>query len=488
MSSTGAARPMVETRRSARRSGSGALPADGAPSEPASDLSGKNNGLVISDDNTLKQTVEVGKQERQGKEVLVVEELDELNEDSGSLDEPPGWLPDGWIMEVCQEVNGSIYQYYTSPMSGYTFTSKMDTLHYLFSGVEERTLELQKSHTWLPRGWVIEVRAGGKKMDKMYKFYVHLPTRKRFLSKAEVLHFVNKGMVSTCDMDVLCDTSTDDNILAQVEFSPDGLPDGWVKETIFRKCNDGIRKDPYYTDPVSRRVFRTLKSVLSYLGTGEISKHSYLPRRNVIDMYSFDKCADLPKSMLKRLKAEGQTKKKFMRALVLDKELSNGQTSNHSEGAIGLTQSDPEGDKFGSVEATWEKGISSETMKRRRGRPKKILKQTNDSISDRDKGEHIEAKEDVDISGGKDLRNVKTSEHTETQNSMMIIKEVNNNNTAENKLSKTVGDKSDLVTGMALHKQENVRLTEVSEKATFSTVHKFYKRRNCNQTLGSRKR
>jgi len=36
-----------------------------------------------------------------------------------------------------------------------------------------------------------------------------------------------------------------------------------------------------------------------------------------------------PKRMLKRLKAEGQTKKKFMRALVLDKELSNGQTSNH---------------------------------------------------------------------------------------------------------------------------------------------------------------
>jgi hypothetical protein len=49
----------------------------------------------------------------------------------------------------------------------------------------------------------------------------------------------------------------------------------------------------YYTDPISRRVFRTLKSVLSYLGTGEMSKHAYLPRRNVIDMYSFDKCVDL---------------------------------------------------------------------------------------------------------------------------------------------------------------------------------------------------
>jgi len=29
--------------------------------------------------------------------------------------------------------------------------------------------ELHGSHTWLPGGWLIEVRAGGKKMDKMYK-------------------------------------------------------------------------------------------------------------------------------------------------------------------------------------------------------------------------------------------------------------------------------------------------------------------------------
>lgn len=49
----------------------------------------------------------------------------------------------------------------------------------------------------------------------------------------------------------------------------------------------------YYTDPVSHHVFRTLKSVLSYLQTGEISKHAYVPRKSVTDMYSFDKCADL---------------------------------------------------------------------------------------------------------------------------------------------------------------------------------------------------
>lgn len=444
--------------------------------------------------------MEAEKQGRHGIEDVVIEELDEVGEDLGSLDEPPGWLPDGWIMEVCQEDNGSIYRYYTSPVSGYTFTSKMETLHYLFSGMEEsmETLanvgnELHVSHAWLPRGWVIEVRAGGMKMDKMYKFYVHLPTGKRFLSKAEVFHFVNKGMVSTCSMDVLCDTSSDDNILAHVEFSPDGLPDGWVKETIFRKCHDGIRNDPYYTDPVSHRVFRTLKSVLSYLGTGEISKHAYLPRRNVIDMYSFDKCADLPQSMLKRLKAAGQTKQKSMRALVLCKEFPNDHTSNHCGTSAGLAQSDIKGDKFGTVKSTGEKGNSSNTMKRQRGGPKKILKQMNESISDCDKGscvetKNIEVQKEVRIGDCEDLQNAKAWEHTEMHKSTMIIKEVDNNsNKAEKNLLKRKGGELDLVTSPGLQKQEN-DMTKACEKATCSSVHKFYKRRNRNPTIASRKR
>ncbi|KAG2565081.1 hypothetical protein PVAP13_7NG034400 [Panicum virgatum] len=315
---------MVSTRRSARRGGNGPLAADGAPSELALDAPPPPSvprrlsrdasppewpgrprekvSFVISIDDTLKQPVGADKQDRQGRDIVVVEEPDEMDEDSMSLEEPPSWLPDGWIMEVFCDDDSSIYRYYTSPVSGYTFTSKMETIEYLFSGMEERMLESQErtednelhgSHTWLPGGWLIEVRAGGKKMNKMYKFYFHPPTGMRFLSKGEVLRYVNEGKIAACDTDVLCDTSTDDNILALVEFSPDGLPGGWVKETIFRKCNDGIRKDPYYTDPTSHRVFRTLKSVLSYLGTGEISKHAYLPRRNVIDMYSFDKCADL---------------------------------------------------------------------------------------------------------------------------------------------------------------------------------------------------
>ncbi|PVH34882.1 hypothetical protein PAHAL_7G055700 [Panicum hallii] len=291
--------------------------------------------------------------------------------------------------------------------------------------MEERMLESQErtednelhgSHTWLPGGWLIEVRAGGKKMDKMYK---------------------------------------------------------------------------YYTDPISHRVFRTLKSVLSYLGTGEISKHAYSPRRNVIDMYSFDKCADLPQSMLKRLKAEGQTKHKSRRALVLNKELPNDQTSNHSEG--GLTpKSGPKGIKFGNEKGTSTHVTGSETTRRQRGRPKKILKQTNESISDRDRRhnetKHNEVKEEVDIGVEEGMPNGKTKEHTEMSECTTVIQEVQNNiSIAERNLSKRKGDKSDLVAGLGLRSQENGRLTEAGEKATCSSVHKFYKRRCSNQMLGSNK-
>jgi hypothetical protein len=31
---------------------------------------------------------------------------------------------------------------------------------------------VQETHQWLPKGWVMEIRAGGEKMDKMYKVYI----------------------------------------------------------------------------------------------------------------------------------------------------------------------------------------------------------------------------------------------------------------------------------------------------------------------------
>uniref|UniRef100_A0A0A8XZ37 Uncharacterized protein n=1 Tax=Arundo donax TaxID=35708 RepID=A0A0A8XZ37_ARUDO len=194
--------------------------------------------------------------------------------------------------------------------------------------------------------------------------------------------------------------------------------------------------------------------------------------------------------MLKRLKVEGKAKQKTMRGLVLDKELPNGQTSNPSEGGTptGLSpQSDPEGNQIRTVKATGEKEINSETIKRPRGRPKKMLKQTNEITSDSDRSSHkltnnIEVKEEVNVGDGEGTLKEKTLEKN------MVIQQMDNNsNLTERNLSTRKGDKLDLVTDPDLHKQEKGKLTEAGEKATFSSVHKFYMRRSSNQTRSSNK-
>ncbi|KAF6999041.1 hypothetical protein CFC21_015116 [Triticum aestivum] len=332
--------------------------------------------VAALDDDEAKNRMEEDELKKQGKEIVEAEgpEEVEFDENAEALKEAPFWLPDGWIINVRHGDGGSIYRYYTSPVSEYTFSTEMEALDYLFSEMDERILEseacaedneLHKMHSWLPDGWVVEVRAGTMQ-DKMYKFYVHLPTGMRFFSKEDVLRYVNEGKISECDVKGLCDTISEDNILAQVEFNPDGLPKGWVKELVFRKCNDGIRKDPYYTDPVSHLLFRTLKSVISYLQTGEISRHAYLPRRSVTDIYSFDGCADLPRKMLKRLKVPGKKKQKSVQSLVFEKKLPDDQTSNRSHGGTSASmnpRSDTKEKRVNTVQAKGKEPISSETTK-----------------------------------------------------------------------------------------------------------------------------
>ncbi|KAL6851486.1 hypothetical protein ACP4OV_020419 [Aristida adscensionis] len=478
-------------------------------------------GTVVasSDDNTLKPHAEAEALGRQGKDDVWTEKQDEVDKDL----EPLGWLPDGWIMEVRHDSSGFIHRYYISPLSGKTFSTEKETLDYLFSRMEDHLLdpqacinnnELHRMHTWLPDGWVMEIRAGGKKMEKMYKFYVHLPTGKRCLSKGEVLGCDNEDTVSRCDMDAMCDTSSDDNILAQVDFNPDGLPNGWVKQTIFRKCNDGTRKDPYYTDPISHRVFRTLKSVLSYLETGEISKHAYIPKKSVTDMYSFDKCADMgirdiqfslqnehlwpfyfhtsnilghyytPQSMQKRLKVEG-----------LDKKLLNGPTSDHSEGGTsdGITpQCDPKVDKLRTVKASTEKEISSDINQRPRGRPKKIMTQTDESTPrcakspDNKETKHVAVKIELDIGDREHMPNEKALESTEKKHDTVMQEVDSNSNLTESELPMRKPDNMESVTEPIVHEQEKGKLAESGQKLTYSTVSKFYMRRS-NQTPGSKK-
>lgn len=59
---------------------------------------------------------------------------------------------------------------------------------------------------------------------------------------------------------------------------PEGLPPGWIKELKITKSGHKVRKDPYYIDPVSGYIFRSMKDVVRYLETGELGRLAYKPK------------------------------------------------------------------------------------------------------------------------------------------------------------------------------------------------------------------
>ncbi|XP_074586311.1 uncharacterized protein LOC141841998 [Curcuma longa] len=241
--------------------------------------------------------------------------------------EPPGWLPDGWIMEVRKGIQGRVYRYYTCPISESTFCSREEVIHYLMNARSEKLIdvkpetdsskiskclkmanhenvnEVKKSPVlWLPQGWIVELRVrkvGGNDEEK-YKRYVHRSTGSIFYSKEEVLQFL--------EVDHICDnlvstykgylktenskTESSDLVLSRVEYSPAYLPDGWIKEVKYRRnpeCKKKFRQDPYYTDPQSGYVFRTRKDCFLFHDHGILSRYASKPRRNnVYDILGFE--------------------------------------------------------------------------------------------------------------------------------------------------------------------------------------------------------
>ncbi|CAN6287635.1 unnamed protein product [Urochloa humidicola] len=313
---------------------------------------------------------------------------EEDKEDIEALAEPPDWLPDGWIMEVYRAEDGTINRYYTSPISDCTFSKKSEVLEYLFSQADERILELKecsaenifrREQEWLPKGWVMEIRAGGEKMEKMYKFYVCLKNGVRVLSEQDVMLYVNTGMVSQCDTNGQCDTSSEDNLLAIVNIHPSGLPEGWVKELAFRKTKEGlIRKDPYYTDPASSYTVRTLKSALYLIETGKVPKRAFIQRISVHDLYSFDKFTDLHESLCSRMIINETPYQKSTRSsrgtlqVEYDRNRNNMQDGNTSTGTDSPYERE-EGNIIRRKKATGKEVTSSRAINRPTPRPKKYL-------------------------------------------------------------------------------------------------------------------
>ncbi|CAD6261690.1 unnamed protein product [Miscanthus lutarioriparius] len=176
----------------------------------------------------------------------------------------------------------------------------------IYSTIEEREVRMAQGpgdHKWL-----LEIRAGGENgriPRKMYKVYAHPSSKVRITSKAEVMRLIDEGKLPDESTNGDCnDTSNKDNIIAQLDFNVSSLPPGWVKETTFKKCSDGIRTDRYYTDPVTKKVFRSLKAAEQYFKYEKIMD-CYKPTRSVTDLYSFDGCVHMPLWLARRLKMDG---------------------------------------------------------------------------------------------------------------------------------------------------------------------------------------
>ncbi|TYG43007.1 hypothetical protein ES288_D12G301900v1 [Gossypium darwinii] len=138
-------------------------------------------------------------------------------------------------------------------------------------------MEEQTSHDWLPPGWKVEVRQrrNGKK-DKCY----YAPCGEhRFISRAEVVRYLKKCGSKTEEKEKVPSKQSSKNVTVE-KAEAEGLPPGWTKEVKITKKGNKVRRDPFYTDPVSGYVFRSMKDALRYVETGKLGKLAFKPKEN----------------------------------------------------------------------------------------------------------------------------------------------------------------------------------------------------------------
>ncbi|KZV18363.1 hypothetical protein F511_30842 [Dorcoceras hygrometricum] len=178
-----------------------------------------------------------------------------------------GDLPPGWIKEIKTSESGDKIRkdlYYTDPVSGYVFRSKKDVLRFL------DTNDI--------RSCAVRPKRRDTDVFPSVKDKIPLDTSGGSSLKPE-------GSTKCESMiDVTCTTETKKNsqhpsaVVTEIA-SIDGLPPGWIKEIKTSQSGDKIRKDPFYTDPVSGYIFRSKKDVLRYLETNDISSCAIRPKR-----------------------------------------------------------------------------------------------------------------------------------------------------------------------------------------------------------------
>ncbi|KAJ6811413.1 methyl-CpG-binding domain-containing protein 13 [Iris pallida] len=238
--------------------------------------------------------------------------------------ERPDWLPEDWKMEVKWRKDGErADRYYICPKSGKVLRSKPEVFRYLnpdsypssypnrylssgkvenslvpyfggytlgpsggskhlFAALEDYPLE------WLPTGWLLEFGTwrNGVSEANNYKCYFDPLTGSRFYSKEAVLQYLEahkpyptsiQGGRSNANMKESSNMNCPQNVLTQIDYSPSGLPHGWVKEIRISKPKSSkkVRRDSIYIDTVSGYAFRSNKDAVRYLENKEICRLAF---------------------------------------------------------------------------------------------------------------------------------------------------------------------------------------------------------------------
>ncbi|XP_073028117.1 uncharacterized protein [Primulina eburnea] len=210
-------------------------------------------------------------------------------------------LPPGWIKEVKTSKSGNKIRkdsYYIDPVNGYVFLSKKDVMRYL------ETNDIGSC----------AITPKKRKLDdfKLIKSGVSVDSVGETFSKPQApLQFksvTNDGFISEQNKDKPSIAA-----VAAESSSTEGLPPGWIKEIRTSKSGNKIRKDPYYTDPVSGYIFRSKKDVLRFLDTNDIRSCAIRPkRRETDDFQSIKDKIPLDNSGDSALKPEASMKCKSM--------------------------------------------------------------------------------------------------------------------------------------------------------------------------------
>ncbi|KAA8533745.1 hypothetical protein F0562_031262 [Nyssa sinensis] len=139
-------------------------------------------------------------------------------------------------------------------------------------------VDQESSADWLPAGWTTEVKV--RKDGRKDKCYVDPSNGLKFYSKPEVFRYLKNIEINHSKFKekkkCISEHSAVNSVVEKVVA--EGLPPGWIKEMRVRKQGHKMRRDPYYTDPVSGYVFRSMKDVLRYLDTGELGRLASKPK------------------------------------------------------------------------------------------------------------------------------------------------------------------------------------------------------------------